>query len=72
MVRLQHNGSDVLLRPVDDGWCVEYRGREAVSAYLEFAIAKAIGVDASEAIPLATQLLDAYLSSAPPPKPRAR
>jgi hypothetical protein len=72
LVTLRHNGNDILLTPVEDGWRVQYRGREVESPYLEFAIANALGIEASDAIPLATRLLDDYLSSAStPPEPAA-
>ena len=54
----RHNGDDVVVRPVDEGWWrVEYRGRAVESTYLEYAVALAVGVAAKEAISLATQFL---------------
>jgi hypothetical protein len=67
MVALRHEGDEIVATPIDDGWRVQYRGHTVESAYLEYALAAAVGIEAKAAIAFSTQLLHDHLEAATEP-----
>jgi len=63
LVKLRHDGRDVIVTPIEGRWRVEFGDRTVEGLHLEHVIADAIGVDSQNAISTVRTLMDEYLES---------